>query len=65
MPDSLAPEPEPLSHGLKQRHLTMLGLGGGIGPGLFVGPGGGIAAAGPGILASYLIAGLFALLAVG
>ncbi|MFI1975007.1 amino acid permease [Streptomyces wedmorensis] len=62
MHDSLAPEPEPLSHGLKQRHLTMLGLGGVIGAGLFVGSGAGIAVAGPGIVVSYLIAGALAML---
>ncbi|MFC9732790.1 amino acid permease [Streptomyces roseolus] len=55
-------EPEPLSHGLKQRHLTMLGLGGVIGAGLFVGSGAGIAVAGPGIVLSYLIAGALAML---
>ncbi|MET9529576.1 MULTISPECIES: amino acid permease [unclassified Streptomyces] len=53
---------EPLSAGLKQRHLTMLGLGGVIGAGLFVGSGAGIAAAGPGIVVSYLIAGTLAML---
>ncbi|MFJ3707019.1 amino acid permease [Streptomyces sp. NPDC090053] len=53
---------EPLSPGLKQRHLTMLGLGGVIGAGLFVGSGAGIAVAGPGIVLSYLIAGVLALL---
>ncbi|MDF3291234.1 amino acid permease [Streptomyces silvisoli] len=53
---------EPLSAGLKQRHLTMLGLGGVIGAGLFVGSGAGIAVAGPGIVVSYLIAGLLAML---
>ncbi|WP_328538737.1 amino acid permease [Streptomyces sp. NBC_00344] len=53
---------EPLSHGLKQRHLTMLGLGGVIGAGLFVGSGAGIAVAGPGIVISYLIAGTLAML---
>ena len=56
------PGPEPLSHGLKQRHLTMLGLGGVIGAGLFVGSGAGIAVAGPGIVLSYLIAGALAML---
>ncbi|WP_256103307.1 amino acid permease [Streptomyces sp. ODS05-4] len=55
-------DPEPLSHGLKQRHLTMLGLGGVIGAGLFVGSGAGIAVAGPGIVVSYLIAGALAML---
>ncbi|MGW9042141.1 amino acid permease [Streptomyces lydicus] len=53
---------EPLSGGLKQRHLTMLGLGGVIGAGLFVGSGAGIAVAGPGIVLSYLIAGALATL---
>ncbi|MFJ8928392.1 MULTISPECIES: amino acid permease [unclassified Streptomyces] len=53
---------EPLSTGLKQRHLTMLGLGGVIGAGLFVGSGAGIAVAGPGIVVSYLIAGTLAML---
>ncbi|MEW1923685.1 amino acid permease [Streptomyces sp. NPDC088360] len=68
-PDSSAPgsggttatEPEPLGGGLKQRHLTMLGLGGVIGAGLFVGSGAGIAVAGPGIVVSYLIAGALAM----
>ncbi|NGO78926.1 amino acid permease [Streptomyces sp. YC504] len=59
---SLTDGPEPLSHGLKQRHLTMLGLGGVIGAGLFVGSGAGIAVAGPGIIVSYLIAGVLAML---
>ncbi|MEV0091567.1 amino acid permease [Streptomyces sp. NPDC050738] len=53
---------EPLSHGLKQRHLTMLGLGGVIGAGLFVGSGAGIEVAGPGIVLSYLFAGTLAML---
>lgn len=53
---------EPLSHVLKRRHLTMLGLGGVIGAGLFVGSGAGIAVAGPGIVLSYLIAGALATL---
>ncbi|MFD9544735.1 amino acid permease [Streptomyces sp. NPDC060022] len=60
-----APSPlpsEPLAHGLKQRHLTMLGLGGVIGAGLFVGSGAGIAVAGPAIVVSYLIAGALAML---
>ncbi|WP_369356737.1 amino acid permease [Streptomyces sp. cg2] len=67
MHDALPPvtekaEKEPLSAGLKQRHLTMLGLGGVIGAGLFVGSGAGIAVAGPGIVLSYLIAGALAML---
>ncbi|SOE13730.1 amino acid/polyamine/organocation transporter, APC superfamily [Streptomyces sp. 2323.1] len=61
-PGAVAGEKEPLSAGLKQRHLTMLGLGGVIGAGLFVGSGAGIAVAGPGIVLSYLIAGALAML---
>ncbi|MFF0193071.1 amino acid permease [Streptomyces anulatus] len=61
-PSSSAVPAEPLSHGLKQRHLTMLGLGGVIGAGLFVGSGAGIAVAGPAIVVSYLIAGALAML---
>ncbi|WP_318199017.1 amino acid permease [Streptomyces sp. MCL20-2] len=61
-PISPAAPAEPLSHGLKQRHLTMLGLGGVIGAGLFVGSGAGIAVAGPAIVVSYLIAGALAML---
>lgn len=43
-----------LGAGLRQRHLAMIALGGAIGAGLFVGSGFGIAAAGPGILVSYV-----------
>ncbi|GAA0409602.1 amino acid permease [Streptomyces luteireticuli] len=60
--EPLAGAKEPLSAGLKQRHLTMLGLGGVIGAGLFVGSGAGISVAGPGIIVSYLIAGALAML---
>ncbi|MEU6326814.1 amino acid permease [Streptomyces sp. NPDC047049] len=61
-PGTAADGTEPLAAGLKQRHLTMLGLGGVIGAGLFVGSGAGIAVAGPGIVLSYLIAGALAML---
>ncbi|MFJ2603792.1 amino acid permease [Streptomyces sp. NPDC087425] len=47
-----------LSHGLKQRHLSMIALGGVIGAGLFVGSGAGIAAAGPAIVVAYALSGL-------
>ena len=46
---------------LRSRHLSMIGLGGVIGAGLFVGTGAGIALAGPGILVSYLVAGVLAM----
>ncbi|WPB93218.1 amino acid permease [Streptomyces malaysiensis] len=51
-----------LSHGLKQRHLSMIALGGVIGAGLFVGSGAGIAAAGPSIVVAYVLSGLLVLL---
>ncbi|MFJ6938873.1 amino acid permease [Streptomyces sp. NPDC101132] len=47
-----------LSNGLKQRHLSMIALGGVIGAGLFVGSGAGIAAAGPSIVLAYAASGL-------
>ncbi|MFI9104315.1 amino acid permease [Streptomyces fildesensis] len=46
-----------LQAGLKNRHLSMIAIGGVIGAGLFVGSGSGIAAAGPGILLSYALVG--------
>ncbi|MEW2471841.1 amino acid permease [Streptomyces sp. NPDC046994] len=52
----------PLSHGLKQRHLSMIALGGVIGAGLFVGSGAGIAAAGPSIVLAYTVSGLLVML---
>ncbi|WP_328900177.1 MULTISPECIES: amino acid permease [unclassified Streptomyces] len=59
-PDT-GPEP-PLSHGLKQRHLSMIALGGVIGAGLFVGSGAGIAAAGPSIVIAYAVSGVLVML---
>lgn len=46
-----------LKAGLKNRHLSMIAIGGVIGAGLFVGSASGIAAAGPGILLSYALVG--------
>ncbi|MGK5728053.1 amino acid permease [Streptomyces sp. URMC 124] len=46
-----------LKAGLKNRHLSMIAIGGVIGAGLFVGSASGIAAAGPGILISYALVG--------
>ncbi|WP_438314193.1 amino acid permease [Streptomyces sp. HUAS TT3] len=48
----------PLGSGLKQRHLSMIALGGVIGAGLFVGSGAGVAAAGPSIVIAYAVSGL-------
>ncbi|MEU6524190.1 amino acid permease [Streptomyces sp. NPDC046924] len=55
-------EESSLSHGLKQRHLSMIALGGVIGAGLFVGSGAGIAAAGPSIVLAYTLSGLLVML---
>lgn len=55
---SPSPQHSPLSNGLKQRHLSMIALGGVIGAGLFVGSGAGIAAAGPSIVLAYAVSGL-------
>ncbi|MFF8955982.1 amino acid permease [Streptomyces sp. NPDC014894] len=51
-----------LGHGLKQRHLSMIALGGVIGAGLFVGSGAGIAQAGPSIIVAYALSGLLVML---
>ncbi|MFE7857021.1 amino acid permease [Streptomyces sp. NPDC057403] len=72
MPHSTTPVDAPpradddtaLSHGLKQRHLSMIALGGVIGAGLFVGSGAGIAAAGPSIVVAYALSGLLVMLAM-
>ena len=50
--------PTELKKGLKQRHLTMIAMGGVIGAGLFVGSGVVIGEAGPGAFLSYLITGI-------
>ncbi|RVU19269.1 amino acid permease [Streptomyces antnestii] len=51
-----------LTPGLKQRHLSMIALGGVIGAGLFVGSGTAIAAAGPSIILAYAISGALVML---
>ncbi|MFC9885782.1 amino acid permease [Streptomyces pilosus] len=56
------PDGASLSNGLKQRHLSMIALGGVIGAGLFVGSGAGIAAAGPSIVLAYTLSGLLVML---
>ncbi|MFD7499798.1 amino acid permease [Streptomyces sp. NPDC059850] len=54
--------PDGLKAGLKNRHLSMIAIGGVIGAGLFVGSSAGIAKAGPGILVSYALVGLMVVL---
>jgi GABA permease len=61
-PDAAPKVDSPLVHGLKQRHLSMIALGGVIGAGLFVGSGAGIAAAGPSIVLAYAISGALVML---
>ncbi|MGW5142349.1 amino acid permease [Nocardia beijingensis] len=51
-----------LKHAINTRQLTMIGIGGVIGAGLFVGSGNAIAAAGPGIVLAYLFTGLVVIL---
>ncbi|MCW4465545.1 amino acid permease [Glutamicibacter sp. MNS18] len=48
--------------GLTGRQMQMIAIGGAIGTGLFMGAGGRLAAAGPGIVISYAICGFFAFL---
>lgn len=51
-----------LQHSLKQRHMTMIALGGVIGAGLFVGSGVLIQSAGPAAILSFLITGVLVVL---
>lgn len=48
-----------LERSLKSRHVTMIAIGGAIGTGLFLGSGTAIHQAGPSIILSYLIVGIF------
>ncbi|CAM3335194.1 gamma-aminobutyrate:proton symporter, AAT family (TC 2.A.3.1.5) [Paracoccus aminovorans] len=54
--------PSGLQHSLKQRHMTMIALGGVIGAGLFVGSGVLIQSAGPAAVISFLITGVLVVL---
>src|ERR1700722_9753892 len=56
------PNSSGLRHGLKQRHMTMIALGGVIGAGLFVGSGVVIKGAGPAAVLSFVITGLLVVL---
>ncbi|MCG1037887.1 aromatic amino acid transporter AroP, partial [Polaribacter sp. DS7-9] len=51
-----------LHPGLTRRQISMMGLGGAIGAGLFVGSGEAISIAGPAVLVSYLVAGTIVIL---
>ena len=56
---------EGLRRGLSARQLAMISIGGAIGTGLFLGSGFAIGLAGPGVLLSYLIGAVVALLLMG
>jgi GABA permease len=51
-----------LERGLKNRHLSMIAIGGVIGAGLFVGSGAAINEAGPGVIVSYALTGALVVL---
>jgi GABA permease len=57
-----AAPPTELKKGLKQRHLTMIAMGGVIGAGLFVGSGTVIAGTGPSAFLTYAITGVLIIL---
>ena len=54
-----------LRRSLSARQLSMIAIGGAIGTGLFLGSGFAISLAGPGVLVSYLIGAVIALLLMG
>jgi amino acid transporter, AAT family len=56
------PEPDELKRKLTQRQLTMLAIGGAIGVGLFLGSSVTIRLAGPGVIITYLIGALIAMI---
>ncbi|MDH6243400.1 L-asparagine transporter-like permease [Mycobacterium sp. OTB74] len=62
-PSSFAPgltaEDQGYHHTLKPRQLQMIAIGGAIGTGLFLGAGGRLQNAGPGLFLVYAVCGLF------
>ncbi|KQW47823.1 GABA permease [Nocardioides sp. Root1257] len=62
MSTTTEPDAPTLQRGLKQRHLTMIAIGGVIGAGLFVGSGAVITQTGPSAFLSYAITGVLIIL---
>jgi L-asparagine permease len=56
---AFAQEDEGYHKGLKPRQLQMIAIGGAIGTGLFLGAGGRLASAGPGLFIVYAVCGVF------
>src|SRR3954462_6896164 len=56
---ALAHEDEGYHKGLKPRQLQMIAIGGAIGTGLFMGAGGRLESAGPGLFLVYAVCGVF------
>ena len=56
-PDAASTDRGQLHRGLSQRHIMFIALGTAVGTGLFYGSAGGIQAAGPGVILSFLVAG--------
>src|SRR6202165_3056219 len=63
--DNIIERERGLRRGLSARRLTMIAIGGAIGTGLFLGSGFAISLAGPGVLVSYAIGAVVALLLMG
>jgi AAT family amino acid transporter len=61
-PSATPPNPDELRRRLTQRQLTMLAIGGAIGVGLFLGSSVTIRLAGPGVIVTYLIGALIAMI---
>ncbi|AIP52009.1 amino acid permease [Burkholderia pseudomallei] len=63
--DSIVEREKGLRRGLSSAQMAMIAIGGAIGTGLFLGSGFAIGLAGPGVLVSYAIGALIALLLMG
>src|SRR5579863_1038120 len=63
--DAISEREKGLHRGLSTGQVSMIAIGGAIGTGLFLGSGSAISFAGPGVLVSYAIGALIALLLMG